>query len=101
MRIFKRNKIFYAVALFSVSTAFLLSSYQKRSEIDIETVRKDLLLSGKEWIPLRKIEKLKVSMFNPIYTNDFCFVHLPYKDYSGGNFMKPSVVAVYLYEDNT
>lgn len=102
MAISKKNSInsAFVVLLLATSVLFLLSFYQKRPKIEIEAVRKDILINAKEWIPVRHISRLKASMFNSFYLNELCLVHVPYKEYSESS-MKSSVVAIYEYQNNT
>jgi hypothetical protein len=102
MAISKKNSInsAFLALLLSISVPFLLSCYQKRPEIDIEAVRKDIFTHAKEWIPERHISRLKASMFNTFYLGELCLVHVPYKDYSESS-MKSSAVAIYEYQNNT
>jgi hypothetical protein len=67
---------------------------QSTNPIDIEMVRKDLLV-GNHIIPDDFIKKAKPAAFNVMYSDELCFVHLPYQATYGGPAMQSSDVMVY------
>lgn len=76
----------------------LIQAKQDLPRIDIESVRKDVMLDSNIQLPHDFISSLEQWKFNVLYVGNICFVHIPYRDYDTDCFMKSSVVAVYRFE---
>lgn len=95
----KKNRVIIGLivctSLISVSTRG-----QKSNPIDVNVVKNDMMIFADDLVPKKFISKTNNDMFGVFYLDDFCLVHLPYKDVASDAVVKASIVAMYRFQLN-
>lgn len=94
-----KNKVLLITVFF-----FILYPFESKSQIelriDLENVRHEIIKKGGYLFPDEYLRELDTNLFNVIYIDDYCIIHISYKNRSTFSSDKFSYVIIYQNENN-
>jgi hypothetical protein len=94
---YKINIIFSLALLMTLN----LRAQINQPKIDIEVVRNKIISQGNYMFPEDFIRNLDSSLFNIFYVDNYCLVHVPYRNSDTYSTEPLSIIAIYILENNT